>query len=210
MSRVAAIFDVDRTLVQGHTERLFFQHLVSCGLLSPGAALGFLARLAVSPRERHRNKSYLAGQRVEGVLSLAAECFRDLILPRVSPVGLARLKEHRAAGHAVVLLTGSLIFLLKPLKELSGADWLIATELVENGGRFTGEIRGLHPRGKNKAILVEELARRHNLDLARSFAYGDHLTDLPLLELVGHPVAVNPGRRLRQLARQRRWPIQRF
>jgi HAD superfamily hydrolase (TIGR01490 family) len=210
MARVAAIFDVDRTLVQGHTERLFFRHLVSCGLISPGAALTYLARLAMSPAERHRDKSYLAGQRVEGVLPRAQECFREQILPRISPVGLACLKEHQAAGHAIVLLTGSLVFLLRPLQELAGAEWLIATELVENSGHFTGEIRGLHPRGKNKAILVQELARRHSLDLSRSYAYGDHLSDLPLLELVGHPVAVNPRRRLRRLARQRRWPIRQF
>lgn len=210
MARVAAIFDVDQTLVQGYTERLFFWHLLSCGLLTPRAALAYLARLAVSPGKRHCNKSYLAGQRVEGILHRARECFREQILPRLSPVGLACVREHQAAGHAIVLLTGSLIFLLRPLQELAGAEWLIATELVENGGHFTGEIRGLHPRGPNKAILVQELARRQDLDLSRSYAYGDHLSDLPLLELVGHPVAVNPRPRLRRLAQRRRWPIRHF
>ncbi len=210
MSRVAAIFDVDRTLVHGHTERLFFRHLVACGALSRRAALGFLARLAVRPEERFRDKSYLAGLLTERVLSLAAECFRQRIRPRLSPAGLACLQEHRVRGHAIILLTGSLVFLLRPLKELAGADWLIATELVENGGRFTGQIQGLHPRGINKALLVAELSRRQGLDLSRSFAYGDHIADTPLLESVGYPVVVNPCRRLGLLARERGWPIRSF
>lgn len=207
MSRVVAIFDVDRTLVKAHTERLFFRHLLDCGFLSRRAALNFLARLALSPGERHQNKSYLAGLRVEGVISLAAECFRQRILPRLSASGLARLEEHRALGHGIVLLTGSLGFLLRPLMELAGVDWLIATEVGENGGRFTGEIKGLHPRGVNKALLMAQLARHQGLDLSRSYAYGDHVADIPLFETVGHPVAVNPHRRLVALARERRWPI---
>lgn len=210
MNRAAAIFDVDRTLVHGHTERLFFRHLLACGMLSRGAALAFLARLAVHPGERFRDKSYLAGLLADRVLPLASECFRQRIQPRLSAAGLACLAEHRALGHAIVLLTGSLVFLLRPLQEMAGADWLIATELVENRGRFTGEIRGLHPRGVNKAILVEKLARRQGLDLSCSFAYGDHIADTPFLESVGHPVAVNPCRRLSLLARERCWPIRFF
>ncbi len=210
MGRVAAIFDVDRTLVNTHTERLFFRHLLACGCLSRWEALQYLTRLALHPGRRYHDKSYLAGLRVDGVLPLAAECFRQRILPRVSPSGLARLAEHRALGHVVVLLTGSLVFLLRPLQELAGAEWLIATELEQTNGCFTGEIKGLHPRGANKAFLVARLARQQDLDLSRSFAYGDHIADIPLLEAVGHPVVVNPSRRLWRLARQRRWPIRHF
>jgi HAD superfamily hydrolase (TIGR01490 family) len=207
MSQVAAIFDVDRTLVNGYTERLFFRHLLASGLLSGRSALAFLARLALHPGGRFQDKSYLAGLQVEGVRHLAAECFRQRILPRLSGPGLACLRKHRASGHRIILLTGSLGLLLRPLQGFAGAEWLIATELQENGGRFTGEIRGLHPRGPNKARLVTDLAQRHRLDLSRSFAYGDHLADIPLFESVGHPAVVNPCRRLSFLARERSWPV---
>ena len=123
---------------------------------------------------------------------------------------MACVREHQAQGHGIVLLTGSLSFLLSPLQEALAADWLIATEVASNGRFFTGEIAGLQPRGENKLSLLLELARVHNLDLARSFAYGDHLQDLHLFRRIGNPVAVNPSWRLRRLARRHHWPIRSF
>ncbi len=100
--------------------------------------------------------------------------------------------------------------LLTPLKEELGTDWLVATELHPSIGRFTGEIAGLHPRGANKLRLLLKLAREDHLDLARSYAYGDHIQDLFLFRQVGNPVAVNPGWRLKRQARKHRWPIRHF
>jgi putative phosphoserine phosphatase/1-acylglycerol-3-phosphate O-acyltransferase len=82
--------------------------------------------------------------------------------------------------------------------------------LAQRNRVFTGEIAGLHPRGENKRLLLEELARRHGLDLTCSFAYGDHEEDIPFLCCVGQPVAVNPTRTLQRLAQQHRWPIRYF
>lgn len=210
MSRIAAIFDVDQTLIQGCTERLFFRHLVRRGLLPVPRALGYLGRLACNPKERFRDKTYLQGLPVEDTLRLARQCYRADIAPLLSPVGLACVREHQSQGHGIVLLTGSLGFLLAPLKEELGADWLIATEVVRNGGLFTGEITGLHPRGENKLRLLLELSRSHNLDLTRSFAYGDHFQDLHLFHRIGFPVAVNPSWRLKRQARRHHWPIRSF
>jgi HAD superfamily hydrolase (TIGR01490 family) len=210
MNRIAAIFDIDQTLVQGYTERLFFRYLIRRRLLSVPQALAYLGSLAFNPQSRFEDKGYLEGLEVAEVLGLARQCYQEEISPRVSRRGLACLLEHQTQGHAVVLLTGSLTFLLLPLKEELGADWLIATELVRNAGRFTGKIRGIHPRGPNKLRLLRELARTQGLDLPGSYAYGDHIQDLHLFRHIGHPVVVNPSWRLKRQARRHRWPIRYF
>jgi HAD superfamily hydrolase (TIGR01490 family) len=210
MSRVAAIFDVDQTLIKGHTERLFFLYLVRTGRLKMHQVLSFLGRLARRPKARFKDKSYLEGLSVDDLIRLAEDCYAKAIFPRLSPVGLACVREHQAKGHEIILLTGSLSFLLRPLKEDLGADWLIATELGRDNGKFTGQITGLHPRGENKLRLLLELSRTRGLDLSQSYAYGDHIEDLHLFRHIGHPVAVNPHRRLKRLAQRYRWPIRYF
>ncbi len=210
MGTAAAIFDVDGTLVQGGTERLFFRYLLQTRRLNLTCALGFLVHLAAEPRNRYCNKSYLAGMAVVDMEHLGHCCFQKIILPRLRPPVVALLKAHQSEGRKIILLTGSLAFLMLPLKEYLGADWLIATELIHTDGRFTGEINGLHPRGENKRVLLEDLARHQGLDLSRSLAYGDHEEDIPLLCSVGYPVAINPTRALKRIARERGWPIEYF
>jgi HAD superfamily hydrolase (TIGR01490 family) len=210
MGRVVAIFDVDQTLVQGHTERLFFRYLVRRGLVSVPQALVFLGQLARRPQGRFQDKSYLEGLQVEEVVRLARQCYQENIAPRLSAAGLACVQEHQARGHAIALLSGSLSLLLTPLQEALGADWLIATELQRINSRFTGAIAGLHPRGLNKLWLLMELSRTHGFDLSQSYAYGDHIQDTHLFRSIGYPVAVNPSWRLKFQARKHRWPIRYF
>lgn len=210
METIAAIFDVDKTLVQGSTERLFFKYLLRHNKLKATQAMAYLARLASRPEDRFRDKSYLKGLPVEETRELARRFYEEMIAPRLSPQALACLKEHQAKGHRIVLLTGSLSFLIAPLKEMVGADWLIATEPAQDDGCFTGEIAGLHPRGKNKELLLKALSQRQGLDLSQSYAYADHFEDRSLFSQVGHPVVVNPSWRLRRLARKQRWPIRYF
>ena len=206
----AAIFDVDGTLVRGGTERLFFRHLVLTGRLSPGRAWHFLLRLAAAPRKPAPQQNLPGGDggRYPGVPG--PPLLQAANPPRLRPGALSRLRAHQAKQHKIILLTGSLAFLMHPLKEFLGADWLIATELARRHHLLTGQIAGIHPRGQNKRLLLEELARNHGLDLSRSFAYGDHEEDIPVLECVGHPVAVNPTRLLKREARRRGWPVEYF
>jgi len=208
MGAQAAIFDIDQTLVRGGTERLFFRYLLRQRILNPSRAFIFLLRLAAEPQNRFVNKSYLAGMKVSETERLGCRCFQKIILPRLRSRAVACVRAHQARGCKIVLLSGSLSFLVLPLKEHLGADWLIATNLVHCDQIFTGEITGLHPRGENKRFLLEELARRQGLDLACSYAYGDHEEDVPFLGCVGQPVAVNPTRTLQRIARERGWPIQ--
>jgi HAD superfamily hydrolase (TIGR01490 family) len=210
MSRVVAIFDVDQTLVQGYTERLFFRYLVRQRRLSVPRALVYLGGVACRLRDRFQDKSYLEGLEVEDVVGLARQCYRRDIAPRVSPAALACVREHQAQGRAIALLSGSLSLLLAPLQEELGADWLISTELQRVNGRFTGAIAGLHPRGPNKLRLLQELARTHGFDLSQAYAYGDHIQDSYLFRAIGNPVAVNPSWRLKRQARKYRWQIKYF
>jgi HAD superfamily hydrolase (TIGR01490 family) len=210
MSRVVAIFDVDQTLVRGYTERLFFRYLVRRRRLSLPRALAYLGKAACRPRDRFQDKSYLAGLQVEEVVSLARQCYRQDITPRVSPAGRACVREHQAQGHAIALLSGSLSLLLAQFQEELGADWLLATELQQRNGQFTGAINGLHPRGLNKLRLLQELSRTQDFDLSQAYAYGDHIQDSYLFRSIGNPVAVNPSWRLKRRARKHGWPIRYF
>ncbi len=210
MGEEAAIFDVDGTLVRGKTERLFFCYLVRTKKLKPTQALSFLVRLAAKPGSRYQNKTYLVGMEVAETERLGSRCFEEIIRQRLRPGALACVQGHRTQGRRIVLLTGSLSFLVLPLKDHVGADWLIATELAQCDHLFTGDILGLHPRGENKRVLLEELARSQDLDLSCSYAYGDHEEDVPVLLGVGQPVAVNPTRSLQRIARERCWPITYF
>lgn len=210
MATTVAIFDVDGTLVRGGTERRFFYYLVRQKKLTPLRAVGFMMRLAAAPHGRFHDKNYLAGMRVEDLRQLSRRCFQEVIRYRLRSAGVACVQGHQAEGHKIVLLTGSLDFVVLPLKEYLAADWLIATEPARQDGYFTGAIAGFHPRGENKRLLLEELARRQGFDLSGSFAYGDHEEDVPLLGCVGRPVAVNPTRTLQRVAQTRRWPIRYF
>lgn len=210
MVKIAAIFDVDRTLIRTSTEKLFFLYLIRRQVLRPWTAVKFFGRQVCWWSRRFTDKSYLQELPVKLVQELARECYQRLIRPRLSPEGLRKIAEHRRAGHHLIILTGSLELLIRPLQEEVQAQELIATRLEVNHGRFTGAITGPHPRGVNKLMLVQEAARRLGVALEQSYAYADAAADLPLLQGVGRPVAVNPAWRLRCHARRRQWPVYSF
>jgi HAD superfamily hydrolase (TIGR01490 family) len=148
------------------------------------------------------------GAPADEVRRIAHEAFHELILPRAFPEGLRRVREHRAAGHRVVFLTGALDFTIAPMSCM--ADEILCGRLRERDGRFTGELEEVPPAGDARSAYLREMADRLGADLPSSYAYGDSLSDLPMLESVGHPVVVNPDPRLARVARDRRWPVERW
>lgn len=210
MSQIAAIFDVDGTLMRGGSERLFFRYLWRQGQLTTADAARFLWGLARRPGGRFQDKTYLAGQEVADITALARRCYRERLAARLRAGGLRVLRAHQAQGHVLVILTGTLAVLAQPLQEDLGVQWLIATELTIRDGRCTGEIEGFHPRGANKALLLRRLAADQDFDLEKSFAYADDSMDAPLLGVVGRPVVVNPSWPLRRLARRHGWRLASF
>lgn len=139
------------------------------------------------------------------VRAQAEEALSEFILPRVRHAAVRRIREHRRRGDRVVFVTGALDFLVEPLRHL--ADELITARLVERRGSFTGELVEPPLSADGRASITARLAAEHGVDLALCHAYGDSVSDLPMLEAVGHAYAVNPDFRLAREARRRRWPI---
>ncbi len=137
----------------------------------------------------------------------AMELFHDLLLAKSFPAGIARVRAHRALGHRTVLITGALDFVVEPMRPLF--DEVVCASLgVDGQGRFTGRLDTLPPTGEARALVLAEYAAAEGLDLGESVAYADSASDLPLLECVGFPVAVNPESRLAALARRRGWHVE--
>jgi HAD superfamily hydrolase (TIGR01490 family) len=130
-------------------------------------------------------------------------------LRRVYPEGMRRIREHKRAGHHVLLLTGALDVVVEPLAELLEVE-VDCAHLLEKDGRMTGDLQSPPPAGEARATLLEEYASSHGLVLSESFAYADSLSDLGMLELVSTPVVVNPDARLSQVAGQRGWRVERW
>ncbi|MDQ2726531.1 MAG: HAD-IB family phosphatase [Actinomycetota bacterium] len=131
------------------------------------------------------------------------DLFADQVLTKSFPAGIRRVREHRALGHRTLLITGALDVVINPLRPLF--DDVVCTSLGERAGRFDGEMVDAPPTGEARALIMADYARLHDLDLADSVAYADSASDLPMLEAVGHPVAVNPETRLASIARKRGW-----
>ncbi len=136
------------------------------------------------------------------------ELLSELILSKSFPAGIRRVREHRALGHRTVLITGALDFVIEPLRPLF--DDVVAAEMTQSWGTYTGELVAAPPTGESRAQALFDYARQHGFDPAEGVAYADSTSDLPLLEAVGFPVAVNPETRLAALARKRGWLVEHF
>ncbi|HMA46476.1 MAG TPA: HAD-IB family hydrolase [Frankiaceae bacterium] len=140
---------------------------------------------------------------------LVDEAVGDVVLARVNPAAVRRVREHREAGHRTVLLTGALELLTRPLAPLF--DEVVATRLaVGPDGRCTGRLAAAPLVGDARAAWLGHHARRTGADLSASWAYADSQSDLPMLRAVGHPVAVNPDVALFRHARRAGWPVERW
>lgn len=212
----AAFFDVDGTLCDTtivHYFRYFMLRrlpwlrgrLWYAGLL---AKCGYYLLLDKRDRRRFNAVFYqnYAGLPAGEIKAQVQGCYEDVIAPRVFPEAQAAVAEHRRAGRAVVLVTGSLDFVVAPLAKALGASEVLASQLVEGGGRFTGCLAGPPMGPQEKSRLARAFAERHGIELAQCHAYGDSMADLPMLEIVGFPHAVNADRGLSAIARSRGWP----
>jgi len=159
---------------------------------------------------RDRISSSLAGTRVKDLERLGADVLAG-ILPRIYPQMLALAHHHQDQGRRVYIVTAASRELAEMLAHVLALDGGIGSELSEVvDGVFTGQPTGLFIYRSGKARAIEELAGRERIDLTESYAYSDSESDLPMLEAVGHPVAVNPDRELARIARERDWEILRF
>lgn len=219
MSRTAAFFDLDKTIIAKSSALAFSRPFFDGGLLSRRAVLRsayaqFMFAISGADHDQlEKMRSYLAdlitGWDVDIVRQAVAETLHTIIEPLVYAEAVALIDEHRAAGRDVIIVSASGAEVVEPIGAMLGADLVIATTLAVADGRYTGEI-DFYAYGPNKATAITELAARRGYDLTGCYAYSDSETDAPMLEIVGHPFAVNPDKALRKLATERDWPVLTF
>jgi HAD superfamily hydrolase (TIGR01490 family) len=211
-SRVGAFFDIDKTLLPSPSLELrFAEWLIASDLLEQRqivqwarqALFGFWA---ASLKGMSRSKGYLAGLPIGVVEGWEASLAAGVLAPFEKAA--ERLDQHRAFGHRIFLISGTLAPLANLFaRQLDGSIAIYATELETNDEIYTGHIKGNHMRGSEKAKAIEDAARRNEIDARKSYAYGNSLDDLAMLECVGNPVAVNTCRKLRRIAATRGWEV---
>ena len=214
--RTLAVFDLENTLLASNVVESY--SWLASRRMDTGQRVRFVARmlseapslLALDRRDRgdflrHFYRRY-DGAPVERVRADAWELFSDLLLEKAFPEGLRRVREHRRLGHRTVLLTGALDFVIEPLRPLF--DDVVAATLDERDGRLTGELLAVPPTGEARALLLAQYADANDLVLSDAVAYADSASDLPMLESVGFPVAVNPEPKLATIARRRGWHVE--
>jgi HAD superfamily hydrolase (TIGR01490 family) len=148
------------------------------------------------------------GAPVEQLDEDAAEMFSQMLLAKSFPAAIRRVREHRRLGHRTVLITGALDFVVKPLEPLFDDIVCASLAVNERTGRYRGELTEVPPTGESRAQALFDFAAANEIDLREAVAYADSTSDLPMLEAVGFPVAVNPETRLAALARKRGWLVE--
>ncbi|MDG9702744.1 HAD family phosphatase [Streptomyces sp. DH37] len=219
LPRTAAFFDLDKTVIAKSSTLTFGKSFYQGGLINRRAALRtaytqFVFLVGGADHDQmERMRAYLSalcrGWNVQQVREIVAETIHELIDPIIYDEAASLIEEHHLAGRDVVIVSTSGAEVVEPIGELIGADRVVATRMVVEDGCFTGEVE-YYAYGPTKAEAVRELAESEGYDLSRCYAYSDSATDIPMLEAVGHPHAVNPDRTLRREAVARDWPILTF
>ena len=217
--RTAAFFDLDKTVIAKSSTLAFGRSFYHGGLINRRAVLRtayaqFVYLVGGADHDQMEGmRKYLSdlcrGWNVQQVREIVAETLHDLIDPIIYDEAASLIEEHRAAGRDVVIVSASGSEVVEPIGEMLGADHVIATRMVVEDGAYNGEIEH-YVYGPAKADAIALLAESEGYDLERSFAYSDSATDIPMLEAVGHPYAVNPDRALRKEAVAREWPVLTF
>ncbi|GAB3130422.1 HAD-IB family hydrolase [Tsukamurella serpentis] len=217
--RIAAFFDLDKTIIAKSSALAFSRPFFDEGLLNRRAVLKssyaqFLMMLTAADHDQmERMRGHLTqmceGWNVEQVKSIVRETLHDVVNPLVFAEAAELIAGHQARGHDVVVVSASGEEMVAPIAEMLGADYSVASKMLVEDGKYAGEIE-FYCYGENKVLAMEALAMEHGYDLTQCFAYSDSITDVPMLAAVGHPTAVNPDRGLRKEAAERGWPVLSF
>lgn len=216
----AAFFDLDKTILARSSGLMLGRNLYREGLISKRTLLRGVAAQIVyllvgadeNKMEKMREKllALTKGWERARVEQIVEDVVGDVITPVIYREALDLIEEHKSSGRRVYIVSSSPQEIVRPLGDLLGVDGTIASRgQVDEEGRYTGEL-DFYCYGDSKPKAIEELASAEGIDLAGSYAYSDSITDLPMLEVVGNPVAANPDRDLRKIAVERGWPVMRF
>lgn len=216
----AAFFDLDKTILARSSGLMLGRNLYREGLISKRTLLrGIAAQIVYLLVGADENKMEKIRERVLALTKgwerarieqIVEDVMGDVITPVIYREALDLIEEHKAAGRKVYIVSSSPQEIVGPMGGLLGVDGTIASRArIDDEGRYTGEL-DFYCYGANKSVAIRELAAAEGVDLEGSYAYSDSITDLPMLEAVGNPVAANPDRELRKIAVQREWPMVRF
>lgn len=215
-TRTAAFFDLDKTIIAKSSTLAFSKPFQAGGLISRRAVLRsayaqFVYLVGGADHDqmeklRQFMSQLCAGWDVATVREIVADTLHNIVDPLVYDEAVNLIEEHRLAGRDVVIVSTSGSEVVEPIGEMLGADLVVATRLEIVDGHYTGEI-AYYAYGEEKARAIRELAEQRGYDLDACYGYSDSVTDVPMLEAVGHPHAVNPDRELRKLATANGWPV---
>ncbi len=216
----AAFFDLDKTVIARASMVAFGKPLYRAGLLSRWLLLralyGQLVYLYLGADEARMARMREAALRVtvgwsrDHIRSLVRETLEEVIEPIIYDEALELIRHHQAAGRRVFIVSASPEEIVEPLAEYLGVHDVIATRpRVDEHGRYSGDV-DFYSYGAYKVDGMQAVAETDGIDLDASYAYSDSATDIPMLEAVGHPVAVNPDRALAKMAAERGWEVRTF
>lgn len=210
-----ALFDLDNTLLAGDSDHSWGEFLCETGRVD---AVEYRARNDAFYADYCAGKldvvayqsftqAILARTEAAELAHWQAEFMRDVIEPIILVKGEALLREHREAGDKLVIITATNRFITAPIAARLGVDTLLATECGMHEGRYTGHVAGVPCYQAGKVVRLNEWLAETGLSLEGAYFYSDSRNDLPLLEAVAHPVAVDPDDTLRAIAGERGWPV---
>ncbi|UKJ63883.1 HAD-IB family hydrolase [Cellulosimicrobium cellulans] len=218
--RTAAFFDVDNTIIRGASsfhlaralyQREFFSTLdIARFAVHQARYLLFGENKQQIDRIRSRALALIAGRSVAEVTAIGEEVYDTVLSLRIYPGTRRLLDEHLAAGHQVWLVSATPVEIGELIARRLGTTGALGTVAEHEDGFYTGRLVGDMMHGRAKAAGVRALAEREDIDLAASYAYGDSLNDVTMMETVGHPCPINPDARLRRYAQDVGWPIREF
>ena len=215
----AAFFDLDKTIIARSSPlalgRSFFREgLIGRSFLLKALYAQLVFHLMGADEDKMEKMRLEAQQLTKGweqerVLQVVTEVLDEVISPLIYAEALELMHDHREAGRLICIVSSSPEEIVKPLAEMLRVDEFIATRPAIEDGKYTGELE-FYAYGPHKAEAISDLARQRDIQLMDSYAYSDSITDLPMLDLVGHPVVVNPDKDLRKIATDREWTVEWF
>ncbi|MDV7135068.1 HAD family hydrolase [Williamsia muralis] len=217
--RIAAFFDLDKTIIAKSSSLAFSRPFFDQGLINRRSVLKssyaqFMFLLSAADhdqveRMRKHVTEMCTGWDVDQVSSIVRETLHDIVNPLVFAEAADLIAGHKARGHDVVIVSASGAEIVEPIGEMLGADYSMASRMKVIDGKYAGEVE-FYCYGEEKAAAMNEIAESVGYDLSQCFAYSDSITDLPMLQAVGHPTVINPDRALRKQATALGWPMLSF
>ncbi len=213
----AAFFDVDKTILSTNSGTLFVKYLYEQGRatrldLVKGLATYLQYKVNILDIDKFTKQAVkqLKGQSEAEMLAFCARWYEDVVRNFIYPEARDAIKRHLEEGSIVAIVTGATRYVAEPLAKDLGIDHVICTQLDVRQGMFSGRVVDPICFGEGKILKLRKFVEDHRIELAWSYFYTDSISDLPLLEIVGHPQVVNPDPLLYRQAARRKWPITMF